>query len=144
MEGLFFTLCWQAIKRFIPNHKMDEAVIYTILGEEGFTKMVAAFYKRVKTDELIGPMYPEEDFAGAEERLRDFLLFRFGNDPRYQAKRGHPRLRMRHAPFPIGDAEVKRWLELMDAAMEETNVPNAVQFDLRSFFTMVAHNMKNK
>ena len=87
---------------------MDEAVIYTILGEEGFTKMVAAFYKRVKTDELIGPMYPEEDFAGAEERLRDFLLFRFGNDPRYQAKRGHPRLRMRHAPFPIGDAEVKQ------------------------------------
>ncbi len=123
---------------------MDEAIIYTILGEEGFTKMVAAFYKRVKTDDLIGPMYPEEDFAGAEERLRDFLLFRFGNDPRYQAKRGHPRLRMRHAPFPIGDAEVKRWLELMDAAMEETNVPNAIQFDLRSFFTMVAHNMKNK
>ncbi len=123
---------------------MDEAIIYTILGEEGFTKMVAAFYKRVKTDDLIGPMYPEEDFAGAEERLRDFLLFRFGNDPRYQAKRGHPRLRMRHAPFPIGDAEVKRWLELMDAAMEEANVPNAIQFDLRSFFTMVAHNMKNK
>ena len=54
---------------------MDEAVIYTILGEEGFTKMVAAFYKRVKTDDLIGPMYPEQDFAGAEERLRDFLLF---------------------------------------------------------------------
>ena len=123
---------------------MDEAVIYTILGEEGFTKMVAAFYKRVKTDDLIAPMYPEQDFAGAEERLRDFLLFRFGNDPRYQAKRGHPRLRMRHAPFPIGDAEAERWLELMDAAMEETKVPKSIQMDLRTFFTMVAHNMKNK
>ena len=123
---------------------MDEAVIYTILGEAGFTKMVAAFYKRVKTDDLIAPMYPEQDFAGAEERLRDFLLFRFGNDPRYQAKRGHPRLRMRHAPFPIGDAEAERWLELMDAAMEETNVPNSIQMDLRTFFTMVAHNMKNQ
>ncbi|MBT8044149.1 MAG: globin [Verrucomicrobiae bacterium] len=123
---------------------MDEAVIYTILGEEGFTKMVAAFYRRIKTDDLIGPMYPEEDMAGAEERLRDFLLFRFGNDPRYQAKRGHPRLRMRHAPFPIGDAEVERWLELMDAAMEETKVPESIQLDLRSFFTMVAHNMKNQ
>ena len=55
---------------------MDEAVIYTILGEVGFTRMVAAFYQRVKIDELIGPMYPEEDLAGAEERLRDFLLFR--------------------------------------------------------------------
>jgi hemoglobin len=89
-------------------------------------------------------MYPEEDMEGSEERLRDFLLFRFGGDPRYQAKRGHPRLRMRHAPFPIGDAEAERWLELMDAAMEETKVPNSIQMDLRTFFTMVAHNMKNQ
>lgn len=123
---------------------MDETVIYTILGEEGFTKMVAAFYKRIKTDDLIGPMYPPEDMAGAEERLRDFLLFRFGNDPRYQAKRGHPRLRMRHAPFAIGEAEAERWLELMDEAMEETKVPASIQMELRTFFTMVAHNMKNQ
>ncbi len=123
---------------------MDEAVIYTILGEPGFTRMVSAFYKRVKTDDLIGPMYPEEDLAGAEERLRDFLLFRFGNDPRYQAKRGHPRLRMRHAPFAIGEAEAVRWLELMDEAMVETKVPESIQFDLRAFFSMVAHNMKNQ
>ena len=123
---------------------MDEAVIYTILGEAGFTKMVAAFYKRIKTDDLIKPMYPEEDMEGSEERLRDFLLFRFGNDPRYQAKRGHPRLRMRHAPFAIGEAEVERWLKLMDEAMVETQVPNSIQMDLRTFFTMVAHNMKNQ
>ncbi len=123
---------------------MDEAVIYTILGEAGFTKMVAAFYKRIKTDDLIKPMYPEEDMEGSEERLRDFLLFRFGNDPRYQAKRGHPRLRMRHAPFAIGEAEVERWLKLMDEAMEETKVPNSIQMDLRTFFTTVAHNMKNQ
>jgi len=96
---------------------MDEAVIYTILGESGFTKMVAAFYRRIKTDDLIGPMYPEDDLEAAEERLRDFMLFRFGKDPRYQAKRGHPRLRMRHAPFPIGEAEAERWLELMDEAL---------------------------
>jgi len=123
---------------------MDEAVIYTILGEDGFTKMVAAFYRQVKTDDLLGPMYPDDDWAGAEERLRDFLLFRFGNDPRYQAKRGHPRLRMRHVPFSIGDAEAERWLELMDNAMAETKVPSSIQTDLRTFFTMVAHNMKNR
>lgn len=123
---------------------MDEAVIYTILGESGFTKMVAAFYRRIKTDDLIGPMYPEDDLEAAEERLRDFMLFRFGKDPRYQAKRGHPRLRMRHAPFPIGEAEAERWLELMDEAMDETNVPASIQLDLRTFFHMVAHNMKNK
>ena len=123
---------------------MDEAVIYTILGEVGFTKMVAAFYKRIKTDDLIGPMYPPDELEAAEERLRLFLLFRFGNDPRYQAKRGHPRLRMRHAPFPIGEAEAVRWLELMDAAMEETKVPQSIRMELNAFFTMVAHNMKNQ
>ena len=123
---------------------MDEAVIYTILGEAGFTKMVAAFYRRIKQDPLIGPMYPEEDLAGAEERLRDFLLFRFGNDPRYQAKRGHPRLMMRHAPFSIGEAEAVRWLELMDEAMDETNVPVSIKLELNAFFTMVAHNMRNR
>ena len=123
---------------------MDEAVIYTILGEAGFTKMVAAFYRRIKTDDLIGPMYPDDDWDAAEERLRDFMLFRFGKDLRYQAKRGHPRLRMRHAPFPIGDAEAVRWLQLMDEAMDETNVPASIQMDLRTFFEMVAHNMKNQ
>ena len=123
---------------------MDEAVIYTILGEAGFTKLVAAFYKRIKTDDLIKPMYPEEDMAGSEERVRDFLLFRFGNDPRYQAKRGHPRLRVRHAPFAIGEAEVERWLKLMDEAMVETKVPDSIQMELRTFFTMVANNMKNQ
>ncbi len=123
---------------------MDEKVIYTILGEVGFTKMVAAFYKRIVKDDLIGPMYPEDEIPQAEERLRDFLLFRFGGDPRYQAKRGHPRLRMRHAPFAIGEAEAVRWVELMDEAMNETNVPNSIQLELRSFFTMVAQNMKNR
>ena len=123
---------------------MDEAVIYTILGEVGFTKMVAAFYESIKTDDLIGPMYPPDELEAAEERLRLFLLFRFGNDPRYQAKRGHPRLRMRHAPFPIGNAEAERWLELMDAAMDETKVPASIKLELNAFFTMVAHNMKNK
>ena len=123
---------------------MDEKVIYTILGEVGFTKMVAAFYKRIVKDDLIGPMYPEDEIPQAEERLRDFLLFRFGGDPRYQAKRGHPRLRMRHAPFAIGEAEAVRWVELMDEAMNETNVPNSIQLELRSFFTTVAQNMKNR
>ena len=123
---------------------MDEAVIYTILGEVGFTRMVAAFYKRIKTDDLIGPMYPPDELEAAEERLRLFLLFRFGNDPRYQAKRGHPRLRMRHAPFAIGNAEAERWLDLMDEAMEETKVPASIKLELNAFFIMVAHNMKNK
>ena len=87
---------------------MTEEVIFATLGEEGFGQLTKAFYKRVRKDDLIGPMYPDGDWDGAEERLRDFLLFRFGAVTRYLEKRGHPRLRARHMPFRIGIAERDR------------------------------------
>ncbi|WP_075082194.1 globin domain-containing protein [Mariniblastus fucicola] len=111
--------------------------------EELFTKLTAAFYRRVRTDDLIGPMYPEDDFEGAEERLRDFLIYRFGGSDRYIQERGHPRLRMRHAPFKIGVAERDRWLEMMSAAMEESEVPGEIALELKVFFDQVAEFMRN-
>ncbi|MCL4164002.1 UNVERIFIED_CONTAM: hypothetical protein GTU68_060800, partial [Idotea baltica] len=98
---------------------MTEEVIYATLGEEGFAQLTRAFYQRVREDELIAPMYPGNDWAGSEERLRDFLLFRFGAVPRYLEKRGHPRLRGRHLPFRIGVAERDRWIKLMGEAADE-------------------------
>ena len=92
-------------------------------GEHGIREMVAAFYRRVRTDELLEPMYPADDWEGAEERLASFLLFRLGGSRQYVETRGHPRLKMRHMPFRIGAAERDRWLELMTAAMDETGVP---------------------
>ena len=86
-------------------------------GEAEITDLVAAFYRHVRTDDLIGPMYPDDDWEGSEKRLRDFLIFRFGGSDRYIQERGHPRLRMRHAPFSMGIPERDRWLELMAAAM---------------------------
>lgn len=123
---------------------MNEAELYASIGENGISEMVAAFYRRVRTDDLLGPMYPKDDWEGSEKRLREFLLFRLGGDSRYLESRGHPRLRMRHMPFSIGVAERDRWLDLMRSAMEEADLPVAAQLDLDSFFSQVADFMRNR
>lgn len=106
--------------------------------------MVAGFYRRVREDELIGPMYPDDDWQGSEDRLRWFLNFRLLGDPEYTLRRGHPRLRMRHMPFAIGEPERDRWLELMGAAMDEAEVSGAVREELDAFFFQVADFMRNR
>jgi hemoglobin len=123
---------------------MNEADVVASCGEEGIRQMVSAFYRRVRTDELIGPMYPDDDWEGSESRLAGFLLFRLGASTEYLETRGHPRLRMRHIPFKIGVAERDRWLELMTAAMEETAVPAAAREFLDPFFAQVADFMRNQ
>lgn len=123
---------------------MNEAQVIASCGEDGIRRMVNAFYQRIKTDDLLGPMYPEQDWEGAEERLAEFLLFRLGSSQRYLEMRGHPRLRMRHAPFKIGVAERDRWLELMAAAMDETAVPADARAFLDPFFAQVADFMRNQ
>ena len=69
---------------------LDDTQIYDAIGEEGFERLVALFYRQVPTDPILGPMYPKDDLAGAEQRLRDFLVGRFGGPPRYMEQRGHP------------------------------------------------------
>ncbi len=115
----------------------------TTFDEQVFHDLVSAFYRRVRKDDLIGPMYPNDDWEGSEQRLRDFLIYRFGGSDRYIQDRGHPRLRMRHAPFKIGIEERDRWLEIMNAAMEETEVPGSIALDLKVFFEQVADFMRN-
>ena len=123
---------------------MNEAEIYRVVGEEGFGRLTASFYKRVKEDDLIGPMYPSDDWEGSEERLREFLLFRFGADQRYLEKRGHPRLRGRHMPFRIGVAERDRWIALMGAAAEETIPDDEIRGSVMAFFSQVADFIRNQ
>ena len=93
--------------------------VHSIVGDEGFDRLVAAFYRRVATDDILRPMYPEEELLAAQHRLRDFLVQRFGGPMKYSEKRGHPRLRMRHAPFAIDPRGRDRWVELMEAALAE-------------------------
>lgn len=118
--------------------------VYARIGEEGFARLVAAFYRQIPDDDILGPMYPKDDLAGAEQRLRDFLIFRFGGPPRYISQRGHPRLRMRHMPFSIDAAGRDRWVALMDRALMEAALPPEAEAALRPFFEHVATFMINR
>ena len=123
---------------------MDELDLYGVIGEDGFSRLIGAFYRQIPGDPILGPMYPAHDLAGAEARLRDFLVGRFGGPPRYIEQRGHPRLRLRHAPFPIDSAARERWLELMDAAIDEARLPDEAAVFLRDFFGAVATMLVNR
>lgn len=122
----------------------DQPTVFEQIGEDGFAAFVSAFYRRVPTDPILGPLYPEKDFDAAEERLRDFLVFRFGGPPRYIQQRGHPALRMRHAPFAITQAARDRWIELMEAALVESHVPFEAAAELQGFFDEAATFLINR
>jgi len=124
--------------------ELSEDQVYAVVGEDGFTRLVAAFYRQIPGDEILGPMYPAHDLVGAEQRLRDFLIFRFGGPPRYIEERGHPRLRMRHAPFVVDNAARNRWVELMDRALEEAAFPAEVNGVLKNFFHSIATFLMNR
>ena len=123
---------------------MTDDDVFAAIGEDGFRRLIAAFYRQVPSDDVLGPMYPPDDLEGAEARLRDFLVGRFGGPPRYITERGHPRLRMRHMPFPITASARNRWLALMSRALEEAALPAAVTAHLRAFFDDVATMLINR
>jgi hemoglobin len=126
------------------QYVVNEARLFEAIGEAGFERLIAAFYRQVPDDDILGPMYPADDLAGAEERLRDFLIGRFGGPQRYIETRGHPRLRQRHFPFVIDEAAQARWLQLMDNALREVDFPTDVNIILRDFFEAVAQMMRNR
>jgi hemoglobin len=105
---------------------------------------VAAFYRRVPDDDVLGPMYPPEDLHGAEERLRDFLIYRFGGPQRYLEQRGHPRLRARHGRFAIDARARDRWMELMTAALAESRLPADVENVMKTFLDGIATFLMNR
>ena len=117
--------------------------VYAEIGEEPITKLVAAFYAQVPDDDILGPMYPAGDMEGAEARLRGFLVFRFGGPQTYIAERGHPRLRMRHAPFRVDSSARDRWVLLMQRAMDQTAFPDSVRQPVFEFLSAVADSMQN-
>ena len=124
---------------------MEDSDVYEAVGgEAGFARMVAAFYRQIPGDPILGPMYPATDLAGAEQRLRDFLIFRFGGPARYLETRGHPRLRMRHNPFAITGAARDRWVELMTRALGEAAFPPEPAAVLSEFFASTATFLLNR
>ena len=118
--------------------------LYSEIGEDAIGRVVGAFYGSVRADPLLGPLYPEDDWEGAEERLRDFLVGRFGGPQRYIERRGHPRLRLRHAPFPIDQAARDRWVELMLAAVDAAELPADPAERMRAFLAQTATFLINR
>jgi len=123
---------------------IDDQLVYQQIGEDGFARLVRAFYAQVPADDVLGPMYPAGDLAGAELRLRDFLVGRFGGPMRYVEERGHPRLRIRHAPFAIDQGARDRWLTLMTRALDTVRLPEESDAVLRAFFDATATFMINR
>lgn len=123
---------------------MDETAIYSMIGEDGFIRLVAAFYRQVPDDAILGKMYPLAELAAAEKRLRDFLIYRFGGPQRYIEERGHPRLRARHMPFQIDRAARDNWMRLMNNAFAEAALPSEAERPLRAFFDQMSTFMINQ
>jgi hemoglobin len=113
-------------------------------GTPFFEALVARFYAGVEADPLLRPVYPEPDLAGATHRLTMFLIQYWGGPTTYDAERGHPRLRMRHAPFGIGPAERDRWLVHMRAAVATLAPPEDVAAELERYFDIAAEAMRNR
>lgn len=113
-------------------------------GEAFFTALVDDFYAQVATDEVLRPMYPEEDLGGANERLRLYLMERCGGPATYSAERGHPRLRMRHLPFEIDEAARDHWMAAMTHALEQRNLSPEDHDAMLRFFVPMAQHMINK
>jgi hemoglobin len=112
-------------------------------GEETFRRLVHRFYEGVAQDPLLRPLYPEEDLTGAEERLRGFLIQYWGGPGTYSQERGHPRLRMRHVPFVIGEAERDAWLRHMRDAVESLELPEEDEARLWKYLVYAAQSMVN-
>ena len=112
-------------------------------GKETFRKIAMRFYEGIATDEILRPMYPEEDLVPATERLQLFLEQYWGGPSTYQELRGHPRLRMRHQPFKINPLARERWLHHMRAAVDELKLAPALEAELWAYLDRAATAMLN-
>ncbi len=113
-------------------------------GEETFHRLVARFYAGVREDPILRPLYPEDELDAAEVRLRMFLVQYWGGPRTYSDQRGHPRLRMRHAPFAIGTAERDAWIRNMREAVDSLELPPEQDETLWRYLEMAANSMQNQ
>jgi hemoglobin len=120
-----------------------QSFYHAIGGEPTFRRIVARFYDEVATDEVLRPLYPEQELGLAAERLTLFLMQYWGGPTTYSDERGHPRLRMRHAPFRIGPAERDAWVRAMRMAVDEADIAEAHRTRLWEYLESTAQHMMN-
>ena len=122
----------------------EQPTIYELAGGDApFRRLIDAFYRRVEQEPLLRPLYPA-DLAPSREHLFLFVTQYFGGPPRYNAERGHPRLRLRHAPFAIGQAERDAWVRQMLAAIDEAGFAEPARRALRDYFERAASFLINQ
>jgi len=126
----------------------EEISLYEAVGGMPFfERLVDAFYEGIVTDEVLLPLYPDDDLPGARHRLTLFLAQYWGGPHTYMEERGHPKLRMRHMPFHVGPLERDRWLVHMAAAIEkvcaEVDAPDGVDETLMGYFGPAAEHLRN-
>ncbi|SJN29948.1 Hemoglobin-like protein HbO [Mycetocola reblochoni REB411] len=113
-------------------------------GHDFFAALVAEFYRGVAEDEVLRPMYPEEDLGPAERRMLMFLEQYWGGPTDYSQERGHPRLRMRHAPFPVTPDARERWLRHMRRALDSVDISPLHEAELWDYLERAATAMVNR
>ena len=121
----------------IRRGTLQEQTFYEqVGGEETFRRLVHRFYEGVAGDPELRAMYPEEDLGPAEERLRLFLMQYWGGPTTYSERRGHPRLRMRHAPFAVTPEAKDHWLQHFRAGLDAVELTPEQD---RQFWDYVTH-----
>jgi len=123
---------------------LNKSVYELAGGEDAFRRLVSRFYSRVADDAVLRAVYPEEDLSAATERLTLFLIQYWGGPTTYSERRGHPRLRLRHQPFSIGQRERDAWLRQMTAAVESMEFAPAVRKALLDYFETASTAMINQ
>jgi hemoglobin len=126
---------------------MDQVSFYDAVGgAETFNAIVSRFYEQVPEDEILRELYPLDDLPGAEDRLRMFLEQYWGGPRTYSDQRGHPRLRMRHAPFRITEIERDAWLRCMRtavASIDAHTLDDEHRSELLDYLEMAANSLVN-
>ncbi|WP_431946064.1 globin [Actinacidiphila sp. bgisy167] len=128
----------------IPRGTVEQQTFFDAVGgEPTFRRLVRRFYEGVAEDPILRPMYPEEDLGPAEERMRLFLMQYWGGPRTYSENRGHPRLRMRHAPFQVDRAAHDAWLRHMRTAVDELGLEPDHERQLWDYLVYAAASMVN-
>jgi hemoglobin len=131
-----------------PGQAQNQAQsLYDLVGEDTFRSIVHEFYRQVPDDPVLGPMYPADDLAGAEDRLRWFLVQYWGGPQTFNEQRGHPRLRMRHMHFHIDADAREHWLTMMSRALstvDEDRLPAPARAAVWDHMVRVADMLVNR
>ena len=123
---------------------LPQATLYEYVGgDQWFIDLVDRFYEGIASDEIVRPLYPD-DLTESRAHMSGFLVQYWGGPATYSEERGHPRLRLRHMPFAIGEAEKAAWLHHMNTAVRETGLPPEIEAHVLAYFDNAANHLVNQ